>query len=266
MSEHHQFLFPRDLHLPPPDWRALEARLLEGGYVLEPRGQDIPRRALINLSFGLASLHEGSYQYDEHMRTPGDVIALYARAGYLPPDIPIRHNDTLEETVALLASHGITLGDLYADDEGSDWHSPQYCLGPAAREYLSADVRADHDADPRSIPLMLLAYDGPSPRVAVGENLCEPSLPGSDEPLESLPPFGSHIDFIGAAYEDPGVRWHCAEAGRDYRILELDWHFSLAMGFRMVRLEGVDEASAQGLARMIGKLAGLEMVCSHRHL
>ncbi|WZB60337.1 hypothetical protein WJ968_09445 [Achromobacter xylosoxidans] len=94
MSEHHQFLFPRDLHLPPPDWRALEARLLEGGYVLEPRGQSIPQRALINLSFGLASLHEGSYQYDEHMRTPGDVIALYARAGYLPPDIPIRHNDT----------------------------------------------------------------------------------------------------------------------------------------------------------------------------
>ena len=42
MSEHHQFLFPRDLHLPPPDWRALEARLLEGGYVLEPRGQSIP--------------------------------------------------------------------------------------------------------------------------------------------------------------------------------------------------------------------------------
>ena len=185
MSEHHQFLFPRDLHLPPPDWRALEARLLEGGYVLEPRGQSIPQRALINLSFGLASLHEGSYQYDEHMRTPGDVIALYARAGYLPPDIPIRHNDTMEETVALLASHGVTLGDLYADDEGGDWHSPQYCLGPAAREYLSADVRADHDADPRSIPLMLLAYDGPSPRVAVGENLCEPSLPGSDEPLES---------------------------------------------------------------------------------
>ena len=163
MSEHHQFLFPRDLHLPPPDWRALEARLLEGGYVLEPRGQSIPQRALINLSFGLASLHEGSYQYDEHMRTPGDVIALYARAGYLPPDIPIRHNDTMEETVALLASHGVTLGDLYADDEGGDWHSPQYCLGPAAREYLSADVRADHDADPRSIPLMLLAYDGPSP-------------------------------------------------------------------------------------------------------
>ena len=58
--------------------------------MLEPRGQSIPQRALINLSFGLASLHEGSYQYDEHMRTPGDVIALYARAGYLPPDIPIR--------------------------------------------------------------------------------------------------------------------------------------------------------------------------------
>ena len=43
---------------------------------------------------------------------------------------------------------------------------------------------------------MLLAYDGVAPRRG-GENLCEPSLPGSDEPLESLPPFGSHIDFIG---------------------------------------------------------------------
>ena len=55
----------------------------------------------------------------------------------------------------------------------------------------------------------------------------------------------------------------CGGTGRDYRILELDWHF---VAWRMVRLEGVDEASAQGLARMIGKLAGLEMVCSHRHL
>ena len=33
---------------------------------------------------------------------------------------------------------------------------------------------------------MLLAYDGPEPNVAVGENLSEPSLPGSDQLLESM--------------------------------------------------------------------------------
>ena len=109
MSEHHQFLFPRDLHLPPPDcdcWKAAA--------VLEPRGQSIPQRALINLSFGLASLHEGSYQYDEHMRTPGDVIAPCARrlsaSGH--SHSPQRHHGRNRGA----AGHGVTLGDLYADD------------------------------------------------------------------------------------------------------------------------------------------------------
>jgi hypothetical protein len=266
MSEHHQFLCPRDMHLPPPDWRALETKLLEGGYVMEPRGDGVPYRALLNLSFDLASLNEGSYQYQEGLRTTGDVIAMYVGAGYLPAEIPIRHNDTMEEAMALLAEHGITPGDRYADNESSDWNSPQYCLGPAARVFLTDDTRASYDADPKNFPLMLLAYDGPEPHVAVGENLSEPSLPGSDELLESMPPFDSHVDFIGAAYENPAAQWHCAEDGRDYRILELDWQYSLAMGFRMVRTEWLDDGSARGLARLIEGLTGQPMVCSHRHL
>lgn len=266
MSEHHQFIFPRDFHLPPPDWRALETRLLEGGFIVEPRGDRIPYRALLNLSFGLAALNEGSYQHQEKIGTPGDVVALYVRAGYLPAGIPVRHDDTMEETLALLATYGVTPDPLYRDDEGSDWHSPQYCLGAAARPYLSADSREAYDADPRQIPLMLLAYDSANPNVAVGENLAEPSLPGADEPLESMPPFDSHVDFIGEAFENPAAQWHCEENGQDYRIFELDWHFSLAMGFRMVRAEGLDRDSAEGLAALIGELIGQPATCSHRHL
>lgn len=101
-SGHHQFLFPRDMHRPPPDRRALETQLLKGGYVLKPRGMDVPCRTLINLNFGLASPHESSYQDDQHMHMLGGVIARYARAGYLLPSIPIRHNDTMEQTEALL--------------------------------------------------------------------------------------------------------------------------------------------------------------------
>lgn len=266
MSEHHQFLCPRDMHLPPPDWRALQARLLAGGYVLEPRGAMIPRPALLNLSFALAALNAGSYQYNERQRTTGDVLAQYVRAGYLPADLPIRHDATIEETQALLASRGIELARLYSDDEGSDWHSPQYCLGPAARPWLSQEVQAAHDAQPADFPLMLLAYDGPAPAVAVGENLDNPCLPGTQEALASLPPFDSPADFIGAAYDDPAAQWYCTANGRSYRILELDWQYSLAMGFRMVRLAGLDQSSAEGMAAMIGQLAGVPMVCSHRHL
>jgi len=202
MSEHHQFIFPRDFHLPPPDWPALQARLLEGGYVLAPQGENIPYSAI--------------------------------------------------------------RGDS-ADADDASWHSPQYCLGPAARPYLSEQVRADYDADPRNFPLQLLAYDGPHPRVMVGENLCEPQVPGSDEPARPMAS-EAYVDLIGQAHENPAVQWHCERSGRHYRILELDWHYSLAMGFRMVRCEGLDRASAEGLASLIGELAGQVMRCSHRHL
>ena len=79
-------------------------------------------------------------------------------------------------------------------------------------------------------------------------------------------PADSHIDFIGEAYENPAVQWHCEQSGRSYRILELDWHYTFAMGFRMVQCEGLDRESAQGLAGLIGELTGQVMGCSHRHL
>lgn len=202
MSEHHQFIFPRDVHLPPPNWPALEAQLLEGSYVLPAQGDTIPYRATNNNSF---------------------------------------------------------------DADDASWHSVHYCLGPSARPYLSDLVREDYDADPKNFPIMLLAFDGPNPRVMVGENLSAPSVPGSNEPAPPMPA-DSHIDFIGEAYENPAVQWHCEQSGRSYRILELDWHYTFAMGFRMVQCEGLDRESAQGLAGLIGELTGQVMGCSHRHL
>ncbi|CAB3653833.1 hypothetical protein [Achromobacter aegrifaciens] len=73
MSEHHQFLCSRDMHLPPLDWRVLETKLPQGGYVMEPRGEGVPYRALLNLSFDPVRLNEGMYQYQEGLRTTGDV-------------------------------------------------------------------------------------------------------------------------------------------------------------------------------------------------
>ena len=64
------------------------------------------------------------------------MIALYQSAGHLPPDIPVRHHDTMEETLALLAAHGV-VPDASLDDERSSWRGPYSCLGPAARALLN---------------------------------------------------------------------------------------------------------------------------------
>ncbi|MCF7769882.1 hypothetical protein [Achromobacter pulmonis] len=265
MSQHHQFIFPRYPHLPPPDWPALQARLLAEGYLLEPRGDRVPREALDTLSLGLARLREGSFQYRDGLRTTGDVVALYQSAGDVPAAVPVRHHDTMQETLTLLAAHGI-VPDFTLDDEHSSWCSPHYCLGPAARALLNPGQRAYYDADPAGFSVIMPAFDGPEPYVGVGENLQAPSLPGSDEPLEAMPPFGSHVDFIGAAYEDPAVRWRHPANGRDYHLFDLDWHYSLALGFRMIRANCLEQGSAEALARAIGQMVDQPMACSHRHL
>lgn len=265
MSEHHQFIFPRYPHLPPPDWPALQARLLAEGYLLEPRGDRVPREALDNLSHRLARLKAGSFQYRDGLRTTGDVIALYQSAGHLPPDIPVRHHDTMEETLALLAAHGV-VPDASLDDEHSSWRGPYSCLGPAARALLTPAQRAHYDADPAGFSVVMLAYEGPEPYVAAGENLAVPSLPGADESLEELQPFGSHVDFIGMAYENPAACWRDPADGREYHLFDLDWHYSLALGFRMIRANCLEEGSAEALARAIGQMVDQPMACSHRHL
>lgn len=266
MSLHHQFIFPRYPHRAPPDWRGLEARLLADGYLLAPRGAQVPRADLFNLGMRLAGLKEGSFQYRDGMRTPGDVIALYRDAGHLPAAMPVRHDDTMQETLELLARHGITPDARFLDDESSTWRSPYYCLGPAARDCLRADLRAQYDADPAAFGALLLAYDRPEPYVAAGENLSPPTLPDSDEPLEALPPIGTYLDLLGAAYEDPAVQWRNPDDGRDYHLFDLDWQYSLALGYRMIRTDCLDRDSAEALARVVAGIADQPMACSHRHL
>ncbi|OZI36165.1 hypothetical protein CEG14_14150 [Bordetella genomosp. 1] len=265
MSAHHQFVFPRDLHLPPPDWPALEARLLRDGFILPAQGDGVPTAALMRLILGLTQgLEGGQFRHADGLRNTGDVLALYA--DLLPAGLPVRHDLSMQQTLALLAEHGVTPGPLAHDTEGSDWRSPLYTLGPAARDPLTPDTRAGYDADPAAFGLLLLAYHGPNPAVHAGENFMPPALPGANAPLEAMPPFDSPMDFIGAAWEDPATQWHCAAHGRDYRILELDWHYSFAIGFRMIRLTGLDQDSTEAIAAAVGAMLDAPMGCSHRHL
>lgn len=263
MSDHHQFIYPRYPHLPAPDWQSLYVHLSEAGFILPTRGAQVPMTALLDLSFRLARVPGRIYQFDNRMRTAADVLALYVRAGYLPADLPITPLMNVEEAVALLLTQNI---ELCSDDslEHSTWHSAEHCFGPAAVACFSPDIHAEHNMEPQAFGMCLLTYD--KPYVPIGENFCSPSVPGSDEPLEILPPFGSSLDFIDAAYRDPAVQWVNPLDGRAYYPLDLDWQFSFGFGTRMIRVHGLDMHSTEALAAQIGKLIDQSMACHHRHL
>jgi len=266
MSEHHQFLFPRYPHLPPPDWQQLEARLLETGMVLPPFGRNVPMPALVDLSLTLARTLDCTYRFEDTMRSPAEVLALYEGCPALPAGLKAAPDFSIAQTLELLTGHGIELDCTLQNDEGSSWRSPHYLIGPAARAFMSPHIAQTYDTDPQQFGLMLLAYDGPNPAVHVGENLEVPSLPETGEPLPDLPPYGDHVDFIGAAFEDPDVQWHCPATGKAYHIFDLDWHFSLGLGFRSIRTAWLDEESARKMADAVGKMIDAPMACSHRHL
>jgi hypothetical protein len=263
MSEHSQHIYPRYPHLAAPDWPALHARMLETGFLLPSVGEQVPRAALADLSFQIALVPGRGYRHDPAMRTAADVLALYVESGDLPAGLPLNPMHSIEEAVDLLQSRNIELR-AERDEEGCAWRSPQHCLGPAAVACLSPDMRAAYQADPREFGMQLVVYEGLC--VPVGENLCQPRLPGSDEALAELEPFGSHIDFIGAAFEDPAVQWTNPADGRAYYILDLDWQYSFGLGTHMICAHGLDQQSTEALAAATGQLADQPMACHHCHL
>ncbi|GHH59241.1 hypothetical protein [[Pseudomonas] boreopolis] len=265
MSEHHYFIFPKYPHLSPPNWRELERRLLEEEIILPSVGSQVLGTALRDLSLCLAQLPGSHYIYDPMARTTGDVIASYIAAGCLPPDVPIRHDQSVSEAVAMLRKHGVDLEDgwrLYLDASDSTWCSDQYRPGPGYARILGDDSL---EMQRESMSLVLLEFDSGGPFVSVGEGMCAPSIPGSELELEELPPYGNYVDFIGAAYEDLETQWVSPD-GRSYYIMDLDWHWCLGIGHRMIRLSDFDYRDLEELTERIAELTGQPMSCCHRWL
>lgn len=262
MSLHEDYIFPLQAHLQQPDWPALEQALIAKGFVIPPRGAEVPGPALADLLHQLSTALDCGYQWKENVLTTGDALRCYVESGDLPADFPTPDDLTMAETLALLAEHGIVIEDRDENDPVT-WASPMYRLGPAALALLSSSCMDDYERYRYGFSLSLEACDGPNPMVHVGENLEIPRVPGSEELLKEMPPFGSHVDFLGAAWEDPAVQWHDERSGRRYHILELDWQYSMALGFRMVRLKGFDQDSTLRLAEAVATLVGQPMGASH---
>lgn len=266
MSDHHQFIYPRYPHLPAPDWQDIHVRLIEQGFLLPATGDQVPHEALLDLAFRLVKSTGCQFLYDEHWNTPADVLAGYATAGILPAGLPLNPLLSVREVLALLGERHINAGlgyDLDMNDE-CKWSSPIHCLGPAAVACLSPVIRRVFDETPRDFNLCLFVLRQFT--IPVGENFREPSLPGTEEPLEDIPPFGSPMKFIELAYEDPAIEWVNPKDNHAHHILDLDWHFGFGMGTHMIRTQGLDQKSTEMLTARISELVGQPMACHHRHL
>jgi len=268
MSEHDYFIYPRQPHLPPPDWRALEKRLLHEGYIV-PSSQvetdTIPYTVLFRLYRKL--LLDSEVAVGE--RSINDLLQRMQAANMLPAGMVLPAQPTGELLAEVLRPHGIDLQPSDYMPHGADHASPIYHLGPATEAYLAAAeavsapryYRPDH-LDPT---LELLEYQR-QPLIPVGENLAEPRLPGHDAPIQNYGSYESHIELIGAAWEDPGMLWHSPENQQEYRILDLDWQYSFGLGYRLIRLGSVSPDWLPALTILVSELTDTPMQWHHRHL
>lgn len=261
MSLHELYVFPRHFHGARPDWAALERRLLNEAILLPPVGDNIPRQDIYGLVHrlsptGFLPLHEAG-----RVGSIGELIELYKNEGALPGTVAITADMGVADILATLRAHDVSMDERWLND------GRRHRLGPGARELFAS---ARHwEENHREFAITLQQFDD-MPTVTAGENLQPPLSPSTGEPLDELAPFGSHLDFIGAVYEDPTATWTDPLTGLPHYILDLDWGRSLGMGYRAVRLEyGLGSGDEVFYARFTERLSqwiGEPMVMAYLHL
>ncbi|MCF7749930.1 hypothetical protein KQ945_04160 [Bacillus subtilis subsp. subtilis] len=266
MSEHDCFVFPAAPHLPGPDLRALEQWMLHARILLPPVGEAVPLHALHILSHAI-SRHPGAngWIHCPTWQCAADVVAGHIIAGNLPASLQMDRSGSVEACVEHLRDHGIVLDPaaLFDKHEECTWYSPLYRAGPGMR-VLYPDGCLD-DLEQLSIRLFQVRSGCP-PFVVAGEGTVPPRVPGELDDREDFPPFGSYVDFIGAAYEDIHVQWTPPGAVASYRILDLDWHAGMGIGWHFIQFEGGTGHDMEQFIHAISTRCGQRMQVAHRHL
>ncbi len=266
MSQHDWYIFPTHPHLPSPDWPALSARLIDEGILLPADGQNIAPEDLNELSSELSINGQARWiDVDPAWRTTSEVIDAYRPYSDRVAQLSLPRGLSMADTVAAMREQGFDFQFWPGTDEArSAWHSPRHRLGEGAVDFFES--RAEWEGVQATMSVSLLAFEV-TPNVTAGENLCAPMKPGTREPLTELTPYGSYMDFIGAAYEDPSVTWTDPDTGKAFHILDLDWSESLGLGYRFVHIERAwDEKFFDRFSARLAAMLGQSMTVAHQHL
>ncbi len=266
MSSHHWFLLPKYPHLPAPDWRQLEQSLLERQMLLPATGPNIPHCVLADLNSALCAIPGAAHLYNQDWTSAADVLRAHMAAGHIPATIPLPAHGSVEDAVNALQAHGIPLGDQwrFCGHQHAEWSSPRYRIGPGMRPFY--DER-DYDIERRHAAISLFtAHTDQPPFVTAGENTVAPRVPGNDEELEELAPFGCYLDFVDAAYEDIAVTWTNPDDGKAHHILDLDWSEGLGIGWNFMQFDNGGDFDRDRFAAAIGEMIGQPALFAYRHL
>jgi hypothetical protein len=266
MSQHDWYIFPTHPHLPAPDWPALSQSLIDAGILLQADGGNIAPEDLRELSSELAINGAAPWiDVDTAWRTTSEVVDAYRPTSDKVAQLSLARGLSMRDTVASMREQGFDFKFWPSlEAKASKWGGARHRLGEGAIALF--DSPQEWEREQISLSISLLAFEG-TPHVTAGENLCVPFKPGTTEPLTDIEPYGSHMDFIGAAYEDPAVTWTDPETGKAFFIFDLDWQQSLGLGWRFVHIEGGWNAGF--LDRFSGRLAALlgqSMTVAHQHL
>jgi hypothetical protein len=262
----HSFLFPKLYHEPPLDWDALKRCLLDDGVILPAKGEDVARDDIRDLAHCLR--HTGFFPGEalEWMRSPRDLVEFFKANGALPASVAVDANLGMAETIAILQELGIQVDRCWRSIEAqrSNTSGTRYVLGPRARSFFADDF-AWEDAR-RNVALSLLQFHK-RPFLSMGRNLKPPMIPGSNQVLTELQPYGCHRKFIRAASADSRTTWMDPRTQEVHHILDLDWQGTFGIGHQTVMIEGDGGGGfPKRLADFLAEVIGEPMIVATRDL
>ena len=262
----HSFLFPKYYHEPPLDWDALERCLLDEEVILPAKGEDVARDDIRDLAHCLG--HTGFFPGEalEWIRSPWDLIEFFKANGALPAGITIDASLGTAETVAKLREHGIQIDPCWPSIEAqrSSTASTRHVMGPRASCFFASDFEWENTR--RKVALSLLQFHK-RPFLSMGRNLRPPMVPGSEQVLTELRPYGCHRKFIRAAIANPQAAWIDPRTNNAHHILDLDWQGTFGIGHQAVMIEGGgDDKFLKRLADFLSEIIGEPLIVATRHL
>ena len=239
------FIFPADLRGPLPDWPALQRSLLDRGFMIEARGENIPFLTLCDLWNRIVAT-----RCDERRASPArmhnlTILLRGLTALELVPDLPIDCSAlNVTEFIAALRENGAVPPEFAGDI------AVPYRPGPL---YLQFSDDADGDLSTSARTVITYEDYGGATKVHCDDNLfAPPGVPETDRVVQDW------RSFRDRWIKNPSETWLDPETGRQYGLLDLDWDDTLAASKCSLTIEDPAYLDGNRAAELVAELTGSE--------
>jgi len=254
MGDTYMTLFPADPRQSKPDWPDLRARLLERGFILEPRGSAIPLYSLWDLWDGIMEDRAQGRRFRPNgMRSLESLLGGLKNLDLVPMTFQLDCSafTIIEFTAALQERGWLSAKFVFASDE-------LFSPGP-----LYIDLSGP-GPDERAVNFDThLCFEdfGDDIKVICGEGLfAPPAIPGTDRVVEEWQ------DLMDRWTRDPNQQWIDPETRRGYGILDLDWDDTLAAGRCWLQIHAPWTLDGNQAAELLTELAGQPFRFAYCHI